>query len=97
MKMNKILIVLAAAGCLAGLLIALPVWRYVATVNASRKSNEALLQRIAPVLSELKDGRRPEGAAIEALAADAATRNLLYSGLRELGQTNLFPARFRSL
>ncbi len=95
--MNKLVVALVLLGCLVGLLVLFAVWRYLATMYASMKTVKTLRKRIEPVITDLRASRQPQTAAIEALAADATTRNLLYSALRKLGRTDLFPAQYHTL
>jgi len=52
--------------------------------------------KLFAVLSLLRQNQDVEASHMEAIAASAETRNLLYDGLKELGEEGLFPEQFRS-
>ena len=84
-------------GCFIALVIAFVVYRYFATINGQQKSMQALFDKIEPVIADLKAGRTPAVEKIEALAASADTRNILFSELRALQREDLFPQKYRSI
>jgi hypothetical protein len=84
--------VLAIGGALAVLI----VFMIVRAVRLTLAVTSRLQGRLDPVLTAVREGRTPVPDDVHRLAADAATRGVLYRALRELGHGGLFPSQFAS-
>ncbi len=88
--------ILFGVGLLLLLAVIFVLWRYFATVRASRQSQAVLLQKLAPVHDALSSGTAPAPEDIARFAADPATRNGLFDLLLWHKKLDLFPAPYRT-
>jgi hypothetical protein len=80
--------VLVASGAIALVV----VWMIVRAIRLTVGVTAGLAGRIEPVLAAVREGRTPLPDEVYRLAADPATRSVLYRALRALGHADLFPA-----
>lgn len=83
-------------GVAVALMAAFVVWRIVATIRGSRRQFEDVYQQVAPLAERLQAGYNPDIGQVRRLAANPATRNLLWDAMASSKRTGLFPAEFRT-
>ncbi len=82
-------------GTLVALCVAFVVWRYLATVSASRRRDREIMGEITAVLNTIQEGGEPTKEAILSLVQRPETRNHTYGMLVYLRRSDLFPEEYR--
>ena len=90
-------IALLVVGCIVAVLVLFAAYRFYATVVGGRKAQQAVYEKIRPVVTDVQAGRTPRSERIDALAASPETRNMLFRALRDLNRANLFPTKYRTV
>lgn len=78
-------------------LAAFIAWRITSVARGARKRDEAILARLRPIADKLETGAEVTASDVEALAAPAGSRPLLYEMLDRCERLDLFPAHYLSV
>ncbi len=89
-------IVLIAIGVLLGALVLFLIWRYRAFMRATRRLENDVMGRIAPLTQSIQAGQEPDPELVRSLAAAPKTRNHAYGMLVYLQREDLFPDEYRT-
>jgi hypothetical protein len=89
-------IVAIAVGIVVVLLVVFVVWRWTSVARGIRQRDEGLLVRLDPVAKRIEAGQAVSPQEIEALATHPEIRLMLFSMLREMKRSELFPAKYSS-
>ena len=71
-------------------------WRYTSVERGARAVDRKILELVLPIGNRLKEGADVAAEEVEALAAKAHVRPMLYAMLKDLERLDLFPERYRS-
>jgi hypothetical protein len=84
-------IVLIIAVIVVTLIVAFVVWRIAATIRATARRDQMLLEKLEPVAQALSSNHDPSPELVDKHAKDRLTRTTLYGLLEEYGRESLFP------